>query len=178
MMAPLRRAARVAEAIVEATGRAVSWLVVAIVGLVTVDVLSRYLLHRGSVAIQELEWHLFALVFLLGAGYTLKHDGHVRVDLLYRHPRVGDRTRAAVDLAGTVLFLVPFSVLVIVKSWPFVIDAFRFAERSPDPGGLPYRWILKAAIPAGFTLLVLQGFANVVHGIDRLRGRSESVRER
>lgn len=167
----LRRAATVAEAIVETSGRAVAWLVVAIVVLVTVDVGSRYLLHRGSVAIQELEWHLFALTFLLGAGYTLKHDGHVRVDLLYRHPRVGERARLTIDLVGTVVLLVPFCVLVIVESWPFVVDAFRFKERSPDPGGLPRRWLLKAAIPLGFALILLQAFANVVRIVDRLRDR-------
>ena len=167
----LRRAAKVAEAIVELSGRGVAWLVVAIVFLVTVDVASRYLLHRGSVAIQELEWHLFALLFLLGAGYTLKHDGHVRVDLLYRHPRVGERTRLAIDLVGTLALLCPFCVLVIVESWPFVVDAFRFGERSPDPGGLPRRWLLKAAIPLGFMLILLQAFANVVRIVDRLRGQ-------
>jgi len=114
----------------------------------------------GSVALQELEWHLFGLIFLLGAAYTLKHDDHVRLDLLYQSDWMGARKRAWVDLVGTVLFLVPFCLLVIVSSWPFVQSAFVHAEGSPDPGGLPYRWVLKATIPAAFGLLMLQGLAN------------------
>jgi TRAP-type mannitol/chloroaromatic compound transport system permease small subunit len=125
--------------------------------LVGYDVAMRYLFHRGSVALQELEWHLFALLFLLGAAYTYKHDGHVRVELFYQ--KLGERGRAWVDLFGNVFFLLPFCALVIWSSWPFVYNAFIFSESSPDPGGLPYRFVLKAAIPLGFLLLALQGVA-------------------
>jgi len=126
------------------------------------DVVMRYLFHRGSVALQELEWHLFALVFLLSAAYTLKHDGHVRVDIVYQSRWMNARRRAWVDLFGGLFLLLPFCLLIIVGSWPFVAGAFVVGEGSPDPGGLPYRFLLKAAIPLGFFLLLLQGIAHLL----------------
>jgi TRAP-type mannitol/chloroaromatic compound transport system permease small subunit len=156
------------DAVSEWTGRATAWLVLGMVLLIDYDVAMRYLFRVGSVALQELEWHLFALIFLLGAAYTLKHDDHVRVDLIYQSRWMGHRRRAWVDLVGTVLLLVPFCLLVIVSSWPFVQSAFVHAEGSPDPGGLPYRWLLKAAIPLGFGLLMLQGLANGLRALRTL----------
>ena len=156
------------ERVSEWTGRGTSWLVLAMVLLIAYDVAMRYLFRTGSVALQELEWHLFALIFLLGAGYTLKHDDHVRVDVLYQSRWMNDRRRAWVNLLGTLVFLIPFCVLIIVSSWPFLHDSFVHGEGSPDPGGLPYRWLLKAAIPAGFALLLLQGIAIAIRAAHRL----------
>ena len=156
------------EAISEWTGRAAAWLVLGMVFLIVYDVAMRYLFRSGSVALQELEWHLFALVFLLGAAYTLKHDDHVRVDVLYQSQWMTPRRRALVNLLGTVLFLMPFCLLVIVSAWPFVYDSFLHAEGSPDPGGLPHRWLLKAAIPVAFGLLLLQGLANAIRALQTL----------
>lgn len=158
-----RRIATGIELASEWTGRLTSWLVLGMVALITYDVAMRYLFHAGSVALQELEWHLFALIFLIGAAYTLKHDSHVRVDVLYQSRWMSPRRRALVNLVGTLLFLIPFCLLIIVSSWPFVHDAFVHGEGSPDPGGLPYRWLLKAAIPLGFGLLLLQGLATALH---------------
>lgn len=154
--------ARWIEAVSEWTGRVVAWLVPALVLLTVYDVTMRYLFHGGSVALQELEWHLFALLFLLGAAYTFKHDEHVRVDVLHHARWMNPRRRAWVDLVGTLVFLMPFCAVVIATSLPFVTNAFLFAEGSPDPGGLPYRFLLKAAIPIGFGLLMLQGVAVAV----------------
>ncbi len=141
----------------EICGRGLSWLVLALVLLVAYDVMMRYFFLSGSIAIQELEWHLFSLIFLLGAAYTLKHDDHVRLDLVYRSRFMSDYRRAWVNLVCSLLFLIPFCVIIIISSWPFVSQAYQFAEGSPDPGGLPYRWVLKAAIPLGFFLLIIQG---------------------
>ena len=143
----------------EMCGRALSWLVLALVLLVAYDVIMRYFFLSGSIAIQELEWHLFSVIFLLGAAYTLKHDGHVRLDLVYRSGFMSDYRRAWVNLVCSLLFLIPFSILIIKSAWPFVAQAYLFAEGSPDPGGLPYRWVLKAAIPLGFFLLIIQGIS-------------------
>ncbi|HHH36456.1 MAG TPA: TRAP transporter small permease subunit [Gammaproteobacteria bacterium] len=162
------RTAALIETLSEWSGRAVAWLVLLMVGLIGYDVAMRYLFQSGSVALQELEWHLFALIFLLGAAYTLKHDGHVRVDVFYQSRRLGARGRAWVDLLGCLLFLVPFCLLVIHASLPFVENAWRLGEGSPDPGGLPHRYLLKAAIPAGFFLLLLQGIAMMIRSIQRL----------
>lgn len=149
----------------ERSGRLISWLVLAMVLLICYDVAMRYLFTSGSVALQELEWHLFALLFLLGGAYTLKHDDHVRVDLFYKGRFMNPLRRAWVDLIGGLLFLVPFCLLIIISSWPFVANSFSMGEGSPDPGGLPYRYLLKAAIPAGFALLLIQGIASILRNL-------------
>ncbi len=156
------------EILSEWSGRAIAWLVLLMVGVIGYDVAMRYLFQSGSVALQELEWHLFALIFLLGAAYTLRHDGHVRVDVFYRSRRLGPRGRAWIDLLGCLFFLLPFCILVIEASLPFVANAFRMGEGSPDPGGLPHRYLLKAAIPLGFSLLLLQGLALAIRSLQRL----------
>ncbi len=156
------RAAQLADSLSEAVGRLTAWMVVAMVALTLYDVVMRYLFRDGSVALQELEWHLFALVILFGAAYTLKHDDHVRVDLLYSSPRFSARQRQVVDVVGNLLFLLPFTAMIIWTSIPFAYDAFIHREISPDPGGLTHRWIIKAAIPVGFTLLALQAVGGTV----------------
>jgi TRAP-type mannitol/chloroaromatic compound transport system permease small subunit len=143
-------------------GRLSAWLVVALVFLTLYDVMMRYLFQTGSVALQELEWHLFGLIILLGACFTLQEGNHVRVDLIYSSARLSDQSRRLIDITGTLLFLLPFSALIIWTSIPFAHDAFIHHEMSPDPGGLGYRWILKAAIPLGFALLALQGTAQAL----------------
>jgi TRAP-type mannitol/chloroaromatic compound transport system permease small subunit len=162
--------ARAIEVLSEWCGRIVAWLVLAMALIIVYDVGMRYLFQSGSIRLQELQWHLFALLFLLGAAYTLKHDGHVRVDLFYRSRFLSVRGRALVDLLGTALLLVPFCVLVITGSIPFVESAWRFGEGSPDPGGLPHRFLLKAAIPLGFALVLLQGVALMIRSAQTLFG--------
>ncbi|HGX92147.1 MAG TPA: TRAP transporter small permease subunit [Candidatus Tenderia sp.] len=151
------------EAVSEWTGRFAALLVVAMVLLVCYDVAMRYLFQAGSVALQELEWHLFGLIFLLGGAYTLKHNEHVRVDVFYQSRRMTDQRRAWIDLFGALFFLIPFCLLIIYSAWPFVANAYHYGEGSPDPGGLPHRWILKGAIIVGFVLLALQGVAMAIH---------------
>ena len=155
----------------EYCGRAVSWLVLAMVLLVGYDVTMRYVFRSGSIALQELEWHLFSIIFLAGAAYTLKHDAHVRLDLFYQSKRLTDRHRAWINLAGDLLFLIPFCILIIVSVWPFLYQSYLYAEGSPDPGGLPYRWLLKAMIPVGFAMLIVQGLGNACRNIARLLER-------
>jgi TRAP-type mannitol/chloroaromatic compound transport system permease small subunit len=161
----LVRLAQAIESLSEQTGRLTAWLIPALVLLVAYDVAMRYLFQAGSVALQELEWHLFALIFLLGAAYTLRHDEHVRVDVIYRSRFMNDRRRALVDIIGATVFLLPFCLLIISSSWTFVHNAWQFGEGSPDPGGLPYRYLLKAAIPIGFGLLALQGIAGICRNL-------------
>ena len=142
-----------------------AWLVLVMVVIIVYDVGMRYVFHISSGALQELEWHLFALVFLLGASYTLKHDAHVRVDILYSSRWMNARRRAYVDLFGVLFLLIPFCVLVIVSSIPFIASAFSMGEGSADAGGLPYRFLIKSAIPVGFALLLLQGVAQLLRAI-------------
>ena len=146
----------------ETIGRAASWLVLAMVLLICYDVTMRYSFHQGSVALQELEWHLFALIFLLGSAYTLKHNNHVRVDILYQSQYLSNKHRAMINILGIILFLIPFCVLILITTWPFVENAYYYLEGSPDPGGLPYRYLLKGSILVAFTLLILQGVAELL----------------
>ncbi len=141
----------------EVIGQTVSWLTTLLVLVVCYDVFTRYLLKKSSVAIQELEWHIFATIFLLAAAFALKHDRHVRVDVVYA--RLSPYAQAWINFLGTLLFLIPFALLVIWASYTFVETSFRLRETSPDPGGLPARYVLKAFIPLGFVLVFLQGVA-------------------
>ena len=159
------------EQVSERTGMLVSWLVLAMVLLVSYDVAMRYFFQSGSVALQEMEWHLFSLIFLIGAAYTLKHDDHVRLDLFYKSKFMDDRRRAWIDLFGSSFLLIPFCILIISSAWPFVYQSYIHLEGSPDPGGLPYRWILKASIPLGFTFLLLQGVSEIVKNLSTVLGK-------
>ncbi len=169
-LARLGRLANGIECFGEWSGRCVSWLTLALVLLVSYDVTMRYLFQDGSVALQELEWHLFALIFLLGAAYTLKHDEHVRVDLIYHARWMSERRRAWVDLFGTLFFLLPFCILIIVSAWPFVANSYELNEHSPDPGGLPYRYLIKMMIPLCFVLLAVQGIAIIIRSVQKISG--------
>jgi TRAP-type mannitol/chloroaromatic compound transport system permease small subunit len=153
----------------EWSGRSVAWLVLAMVLLICYDVAMRYLLQQGSVALQELEWHLFALIFLLGSAYTLKHDEHVRVDILYQSRKLSDKHRALINIVGILVFLLPFCILILISAWPFVENAYFYNEGSPDPGGLPYRYLLKASVLVAFAMLILQGFAELLRNILKLQ---------
>jgi TRAP-type mannitol/chloroaromatic compound transport system permease small subunit len=141
----------------EKVGYLVSWLTSILVIVVCYDVFTRYLLKSSSVAIQELEWHIFSIIFLVGTAYTLKHDKHVRVDVLYT--RLSEKNKALINFFGNILFLIPFTILIIWASKDFVINSFTIKEFSPNPGGLPGRYLLKACIPFGFFLVLLQGFS-------------------
>lgn len=144
-------------------GKATSWLTLTLVFVIVIDVLLRYTLSITSAASFELEWHLFAAIFLLGAAYTLKEDKHVRVDVFY--DRFSDTTKAWVNLIGGLILLLPFCVVAFWESLSFVQNSYMLNETSPQPGGLPARWIIKSTIPAGFLLLGLQGISSITQSI-------------
>ena len=142
-------------------GTIATWLVLMLVAITIYDVVMRYLFKQGSVAIQELEWHLFAAIFLLGSSSALQSDQHVRVDVFYRSKRISEQRRALIDLLGCFFLLLPFCAVIIWSSLPFVMDSFVHKEVSPDPGGLSYRWAIKALIPLGFFLLILSAVSEL-----------------
>lgn len=157
----------------EWSGRTISWLVLAMVLIVCYDVIMRFVFLQGSVALQELEWHLFALIFLIGSAYTFKHEGHVCVDIL-SHSRWMTPVRSAwVQVIGGLFFLLPFCLLITISSFDFVETSYRFAEKSPDPGGLAYRYLLKAVIPLAFILLLLQGLVSIFRNLLIVLGKEE-----
>ena len=135
------------------------------------DSIMRYFFNSGSIALQEMEWHLFAMVFLFGIAYALKEDGHVRVDILY--DRFSPRWKAIVNIGGTLLLILPLSVLVIEGSVWYVQEAFTTGEISGDPGGLSYRWLIKLVIPASFVFLIVSACGFIIHNINIFRHRED-----
>lgn len=165
----LRGLSRVVDAVNDRVGRSVRLLTLLLVLVTTADVVMRYLFRTSFVFVQEAEWHIFAVLFLLAAGYAHLKKDHVRVDIIYA--RQSDRTKAVTNLIGGLLFLFPTCFLLIYSSIPFVVASVRVLEGSPDPGGLPGRFVLKAVIPVGFLLLALQGVSELIKDFDALRSR-------
>lgn len=132
------------------------------------DVVMRYLFNDVSIGMQELEWHLYSTMFLLGVSYSLRHNGHVRVDLFYE--RASAKTQGWIDILGTLLFLIPFTVLVGYYGIDFMLNAYEMGETSGDPGGLPHRWIIKSMIPFAFFSIAISGIGLILHSINRIRG--------
>jgi TRAP-type mannitol/chloroaromatic compound transport system permease small subunit len=159
----------------EWVGRGVAWVTLGLVLVVFIDVVMRYVFNTSSVFTQELEWHLFAFIFLIGAGYTLLHDGHVRVDIIYQ--RLGFKGRAWINLIGVIFFLLPGCILVVVTSWKFVYSAWKVMESSADPGGIPYRYLVRGTIPVGFSLLCLQGISLGIHSLLQILGKEVVIKE-
>jgi len=147
------------ERLVEGFGGLARLCVLALVLLVATDVILRYLFSIGPVALQELEWHLISPIALLGLSYAMKHRADVRVDFLYE--RFSWRVRGAIDLLSALLTLA-VSLVIFYLSLAYVQQSFQLNEISPDPGGLPMRYLLKGFIPLGFGLLALQGLAEAL----------------
>lgn len=159
----------------EGVGRAASWLSLLMVLTGAFNAIVRYLgrfmgQNLSSNVYLEGQWYLFSLLFLLGAAYTLKNNGHVRVDVIYA--RLSERGRAWIDLVGSVLFLLPFTVVSLLLTWPSVRNSWHVLELSPDPGGLP-RYPLKTVILVCFFLLFLQGLSLLIRQIGFLSGRTD-----
>jgi TRAP-type mannitol/chloroaromatic compound transport system permease small subunit len=172
--APLLGIARAIDAVNERIGRAVLWLVLAVTLISAANALMRYGFGMSSNAWLEIQWYLFGAIFLLAAGYTLKHNGHVRVDVLYG--RWPPRVRAWIDLLGAALFLLPLCVLMVWLSWHGFIESFQRGELSSDAGGL-IRWPVRLLIPLGFALLGLQGVSELIKRVAFLRGQGELPHE-
>ena len=167
----LRELARKIDAFQERFGQAVSWLMLAMVVVVFGDVISRYLFNRSSVFVQEAEWHLFGMVYLLAAGYTMLYDEHVRIDILYS--KWSPRRRAATDFAMLFVMFFPSAIMIVLTTWPFVLHSMQVNEGSPDPGGIPFRWAYKSMIIIGFVLLMLQALSQAIKNFYWMMGWEE-----
>lgn len=158
-MSVLLRITAIIEAVVDLCGRLAAWFCVALVLLVAGNVLARYFFHTGTIWLQELEWHLISPIALVGMSYGLLRGDQVRIDILFdKYPHY---LRSLVEVV-TGLLLVIFAVALIKLSLPFVYQAYRVGESSPNPGGLSHRWMLKAFIPFGFALLAAQAFSHAL----------------
>jgi TRAP-type mannitol/chloroaromatic compound transport system permease small subunit len=150
----------------EKIGRTTLWLVLAAALLSSLNAMYRYVFSDSSNALLEIQWYLFGAIFLLCAGYTLKHEGHVRIDVMYGGR--SRRTQALIDIFGTLFFLLPIGLIIMWLSWPVFVEAYVHHEISSDAGGL-VRWPIRLMIPIGFALLVLQGISELIKRIDHVR---------
>jgi TRAP-type mannitol/chloroaromatic compound transport system permease small subunit len=148
-------------------GRSAAWLTVGMVLLMALIVALRYLFQTGSIAMQEAVIYVNALIFTLGAAYTLKEQGHVRVDIFYN--RLGVKQKALVDLLGGLVFLLPFAGFIIWESWDYVSVSWRIKESSAELSGLPYVYLLKATIILLALLLIIQGISEILKAIVSIR---------
>ncbi len=150
-------------------GHIFAWLTLAMVLVMAVIVVLRYVFQIGSISLQESIIYINALIFTFGVAYTLKEQGHVRVDIFYS--RLGEQQRALVDLIGTLLFLIPASLFIMWISWDYVSVSWRIREGSAESSGLPYVYLLKTAILLIPALLLLQGISEGIKSIAKIRGR-------
>ena len=161
------------DAFTDITGRTIAWLTVAMVVMVMTVVVTRYFLSVGSIALQESVTYLHCMIFMLGLAFTLKHDGHVRVDIFYRD--FSAKTQAAVNLGGAVLFLMPVCVLLLVTSWDYVLASWAIGETSAENNGLPFVYLLKTLMLLMPMTLILQGIAEMLRNVLILIGKELSA---
>ena len=167
MMKVLLTISHAIDALNERVGRTVLWLVLVMALVSASNALARYLFNLSSNAWLELQWYLFAAVFLLCAGYTLLHNEHIRIDVV--SSRLSRRSQIWIDIFGTVLFLLPVSIFIMTLSWPIFVNAWVSNEMSGNAGGL-IRWPARLLVPAGFLLLSLQGVSELIKRVAILKG--------
>ncbi len=149
-------------------GAITAFVLVLMIFNVFYDVIMRYFFNQGSIAMQELEWHLFSVVILLGMSYTMQQDGHVRVDLIYDN--LSTSKQAIINIVGIILFIFPVAIIIGYDSIGYVIESYNSNEQSGDPGGLTNRWIVKSLIPICFAFLLVSATGFLVRQINILKG--------
>lgn len=147
-------------------GKQASLLNVVLILLICLDVLLRYMFNATQKWVIELEWHLFAVIFLLGASYTMQADKHVRVDLFYQN--YSEKMKQWVNIIGNVVFLIPWCLVLIYVSYKYANVSYSYLEGSPDPGGLPARYVIKYMITFGFGLLLLQCISDTINKLKKV----------
>ncbi len=155
------------ELLIKWVGYLAAFALAALILLVVYDALMRYLFQSGSIALQELEWHLFDVVIMLGIAYTLQRASHVRVDIFY--DQYSDKVRHIINIIGALFFILPFSLMIIYVGFDFVLLSFEQLEASSDPGGLPYRFVVKSLLPVAFVLLIIQTVSEVYKELTLLK---------
>lgn len=157
------------DGVTERLGKALAWLILVMMLVEFLIVVLRYAFSFNSIPMQESVMYMHALVFLVAASYTLRHDGHVRVDIFYRGMTV--RKKALVDLCGTLFLLTPVMIFVVVSSFGYVSKSWSILEGSPESGGIPGVFLLKTLIPAFAVLMLLQGLVEIVRNALIVSGR-------
>ncbi len=170
IMGYMKRILQLLEQLSEHTGRLFAWMLLLMVVVTFLVVVLRYAFNVGWIAMQESITYLHAIAFMMGAAYTLKHDGHVRVDIFYR--RWSRRRRAWVDFLGGLLLLMPVCIFIAWSSWAYVLSSWSYLEGSPEAGGLPGVFLLKTFMLIMPVLMILQGLAQILTAWVHLRGDS------
>lgn len=152
--------------IIDALGNFCSVLMLLMIANVFYDVIMRYFFNDVSIGMQELEWHLFAGMFMFGIAYTLKEDAHVRVDIFY--DVMTTRKKSLVNIFGSLVFALPITLLILYFSFDYTYEAYQMGEGSGDPGGLPHRWIVRSVIPVSSFFLILAIFHVLLSNIQVL----------
>lgn len=163
----------VTETVIVWIGRVTSWVAILLMLVIVFDVITRRFFVLGSTKLQELEWHIHAVLFLFCLGWAYLKDAHVRIDLV--RERLSDRSRLWIELAGCLLFLIPYAVIVIFYGVDWWHRSFIQNESAASATGLPYRWIIKAALPIGFAILLLSGIGMAFRKIVQLFGTPDMV---
>jgi len=146
--------------IIKSLGNFTAFILALLVLLVVYDASARYFFSTGSIALQELEWHLFDIVIMFGIAYTLNQSSHVRVDIFYAS--FSDKTKKIIEIITSIFFILPFSFLIIYVGVDFVSLSYLQNEASSNPGGLQYRFLVKSLLPLSFAFLALQAFRDIV----------------
>jgi TRAP-type mannitol/chloroaromatic compound transport system permease small subunit len=149
---PHTRLSSVLDAIVRGIGNTVSWIWVVLVAVIVVNVTLRYVFGEGRIEFEELQWHLYAIGFLIGLSYCIQNDSHIRIDIFQEHFR--PRTKAWIELFGILIFLIPYTAVVLVYAPPFIEYSIRTNEVYSAPGGLPYRWAIKSVMFLAYLLIL------------------------
>jgi TRAP-type mannitol/chloroaromatic compound transport system permease small subunit len=159
MQLPETRLSRKIDPVLVWVGESVSWIWLLLLATIVFNVVLRYAFGEGRIELEEIQWHLYSIGFLLGIGYTFQADGHVRVDVV--HERLSPRLQAWLELYGITLCVLPFVALILFFSAPFIAISFELGEVSVSPGGLPYRWAIKSMLFIGFALLLLAAISRL-----------------
>ena len=157
------RFSKVLDKFIASIGETIAWANVALIGVIITQVILRYVFSKGLVRLEELQWHLYAVCIMIGLSYCTTRDTHIRLDLF--HHRFSRRTKAFVELFGTLFLLTPMVIVILLHSWPFVAESFRINEASDSVVGLPFRWAVKSFLLWGFGLLALAGLSRLISAI-------------
>ncbi len=156
---PQTRSSRLIDPLLVRIGEAASWLWLLLLLIIVGNVILRYVFGEGRIELEEIQWHIYSVGFLLGLAYAFQSDSHIRVDVVSE--RLQPRTRAWLELYCLLLGLLPFIALFLIHGLPFVQQSWALGEVSQAPGGLPFRWLIKAVLPLSFALLLLAVWSRV-----------------
>ena len=156
---PTTALSRAIDPFLQRHGNGLSWIWVGLIFVIVLNVLLRYVFSEGRIELEEIQWHLYSTGFMFGLSYAFQADVHIRVDVL--HERFSPELKAWIDLYGILLFVLPFTALMLIYGIPFVVDSYQTKEVSQSPGGLELRWLIKSVLVLGFSFLSLAAFARL-----------------